>query len=131
MVNDGGPSGQTDPYVLEMTYSDLIFTSGAEEARLCSDGRIFLAFLDSDGIWKNAVLGNQGANTTDPSLANVNGGWSGQVILGSWGVDTTQNKVLAVVDHNSQFAVVPEPATVALMGLGGLGLAVVRRHHSR
>jgi autotransporter-associated beta strand protein len=131
MVNNGNPSGQTDPYVLEMTYSDLLFQFPAEEESMRSDGRIFLAFLDSnDGMWKNAVLGDYGANTTNPSLMNVNGGWSGQVVLGSWGVDTAQNKVWAVVDHNSQFAVIPEPATMALMALGGVA-ALIRRRRGR
>jgi len=40
--------------------------------------------------------------------------------LGSWGRETTANTVWAVTDHNSQFAVVPEPGT---LGLAAVGLA--------
>ncbi len=46
--------------------------------------------------------------------------------LGSWGVDTATHTVWAVVDHNSEFAVVPEPASMSLLLLGGL-LGLKRR----
>ena len=43
-------------------------------------------------------------------------------MLGTWGVDTADHVVWAVVDHNSQFAVIPEPGTLALLAAGLLGL---------
>jgi hypothetical protein len=44
--------------------------------------------------------------------------------LGSYGIDTVNHEVWAVVDHNSEFAVaqaVPEPSSWTAL-LGGLGL---------
>ena len=51
-------------------------------------------------------------------------------ILGAWGVDGVNQDVWAVVNHNSDFAVVPEPSAFVLAGFGllaGLCLAIHRR----
>ncbi len=49
--------------------------------------------------------------------------------LGYYGIDTVNNRIWAVLDHNSQYGVggvqiqdVPEPGTMALMGIGTLAL---------
>jgi hypothetical protein len=48
-------------------------------------------------------------------------------MLGAWGVDMTNNKVWAVIDHNSEFAVaIPEPGTYLLL-LGALPMFMGRR----
>jgi len=50
--------------------------------------------------------------------------------IGAWGTDTTGGvtKSWAVIDHNSDFSVVPEPATCVLLGLGlSVALALTKR----
>ena len=48
-------------------------------------------------------------------------------IRGSWGFDMPNNKAWAVIDHNSEFGVVPEPATLVLLASGFGGLLLRRR----
>ncbi len=54
-------------------------------------------------------------------------------ILGSYGVDPSSgaHDVWAVINHNSQFAVVPEPSTLLLAALGLAGLAGYRVRRRR
>jgi hypothetical protein len=42
--------------------------------------------------------------------------------LGDWGVNTVNHTVWAVLDHNSDFAVTPEPGTLVLLAVGAIGL---------
>ena len=42
--------------------------------------------------------------------------------LGDWGVNTANHTVWAVLNHNSDFAVVPEPSTLVLLGIGAISL---------
>jgi hypothetical protein len=36
----------------------------------------------------------------------------------SWGVDPANNQAWAVLNHNTDFAVIPEPSTMVIAGLG-------------
>jgi hypothetical protein len=103
-----GSGSQTSPFVLQMSYNPM----GSEEAA-AAEGLIYLAWLDpGDGQWENAVRGNVGGNPSGFQL----GAWvPGDMRLGDWGVNTADHTVWAVLDHNSQFAVVPEPSTLALL----------------
>lgn len=47
--------------------------------------------------------------------------------VGQYGVDTTSQTVWVVNDTNSQFVVVPEPATLALTATAAVGIALARR----
>ena len=77
------------------------------------------------GLWLNAIEGNFGLNT---GPQNVQGKWTPGLPLGSWGVNVDRNTVWAVVDHNSQFASAPEPATLALLAMGAVAALRRRRH---
>ena len=48
--------------------------------------------------------------------------------VGDWGGDVDNNTLWAAIDHNSQFAVIPEPKTYALLlGLGVLLISTKKR----
>ena len=51
---------------------------------------------------------------TDANLGNF---------VGSYGYDVADGEVWAVVNHDSQFAVVPEPAAFVLAAFGLMGVA--------
>jgi len=114
-------------FVLQMNYPDF-----ADDAARAAAGQLFLGWLDeANNAWLNAIEGNIGSNV---GSFQGDGAWSGQFALGDWGADSTNNVVWAVLDHNSQFAVmsVPEPSTYALglTGLAGLALVAWRRRKS-
>ena len=94
---------------------------------------------DNAGTWVNAVDGNTGpagalagAYTTSFAtfLANNGGIFNGTTMLGAYGVDTTAGSTWAVLNHNSDFAVVPEPSTWALLA-GSLTFVMVMRRRRR
>jgi hypothetical protein len=125
VVDVTGLDGQV--HVLQMTYDPSKLN--ASEATAQSLGILFLASFDtSDGLWKNAVALNSG---NDPgALTNFNGSWAAAgspLSVGSWGVDTANNRAWAVINHNSEFAVVPEPSTFILGGLAAMIVAACFR----
>ena len=61
------------------------------------------------------MLGNFGSS--NDHFVGV-GPWNGDMTLGDWGVNTSNHTVWAVLDHNSEFAVTPEPSTLALLAAG-------------
>jgi hypothetical protein len=93
----------------------------------------------ANGGWENAVLGDHETNDATGGELDFQGSFSlfqsgyGTDLdnyLGAYGVDTTNDTVWAVIDHNSNFGVgnldelpaaTPEPSTWAML-LGGLGL---------
>jgi fibronectin-binding autotransporter adhesin len=84
----------------------------------------YLAWLDtSTNTWVNAVDGNTGTN----NIQFISGAYDGNLVVGHYGVDTANGTVWAVLNHNSAFAIVPEPGTCALLVLGGMALLVRRR----
>jgi len=139
-------TGMAGAYVLEAEYDEasLVFTQPEyTEAQFAATDKLYLGWLEDeehksggtlpDKIeWVHATEGNIGSGTV---VANYQGSYDDFVAehagftvagyLGSYGVDIEDNTVWAIVDHNSQFGAVPEPATIALLVLGGL--AVIRR----
>lgn len=132
-------------FVLEMSYDDSSLILPETDALLAW-------FNESEGEWQNAVLGNSDIETAMGELGvleylelmKFNGSYSGYLFtngltspeLGAFGVDTSANKVWAVLDHNSFFGaapsatVIPEPSTALLLGLGLTGLAAKGRRRS-
>lgn len=125
-VYDTG-GGVTDVFLLEMSYTDSALGS-LNEAAIALSGELRLGWLNG-GTWTTAVDGNStptsnfvGIMTAADFLATP-GTLASK--LGSYGVDPASNKVWAVLDHNSQFAVIPEPSTLVVGGLALLGFAGV------
>lgn len=145
-------NGVVGEYVLEMDYSDDARVITGAGWPYTEDGMAALGFLylgwfedtPSGGViptvreWVNAVDGNSGAGShavrnylgsyddflTDPLYSDTS---NLSKYLGSWGVDTTGNTMWAILDHNSEFSAVPEPATLSLLGIGGVALLRCRR----
>ncbi len=136
-------------HVIEMTYDDSGFANYQEEI----DQAALNWFDATAGIWRNAVLGNSnlgGLDLNDPAavqayldahrfVGNYQYNYLNSLApgagpeLGAFGVDHSQNKVWAVIDHNSSFAaannaVVPEPAALLILLAGGGSLL---SRHSR
>ena len=121
-VNVGGTI--TDTYVLELSYSEaaaLALPGGPEAMRL--------DWLNPNtGQWENAVDGNTGGIPTF-----VDGAYNPAVDsnLGTYGVDTANQEVWAVINHNSQFTTdiqpAPEPGSWMFLSIGLTGLLGVRR----
>jgi len=147
------PDGRipTDTFVIQMTYEggsyleDYIFEYGdtrdMTEDDIVADAEVQIAFLNEvTGFFADDDLGNFG----DGSIVVENyAGSYGQFAsshsvletdldnyVGSWGVDIVNDHVWAIINHTTDFTVVPEPNALALLlGLGSL--IVASRRHGR
>lgn len=125
MSQSRGSNVETDSFVLEMQYNPSTFNG--DENSLAADGQIFLGWLNPTGnSWENATAGDFGSGLAGDVFENVQSSWSKFAsengitdanvgnFLGSYGVDIADHEVWAVVNHNSEFAAVPEPSGILL-----------------
>ena len=143
-------TGMVGPYVMESEYheSSLIYTNeGYSEELFAEDDWLYLGWLEDEAHksggalpdqieWVHATEGNSGVGTV-AVIENYQGSYDDFVgeytdftaegYLGSYGVDIVSNTVWGVLDHNSQFSAVPEPATLGLLALAGLALISRRK----
>ncbi len=132
-----------DVFVLSLSYTDALLTNmGLLENAIASSGVLRLGWRDNiDGSWKSAVAGNTSGTPKFAGVTNwdsyytarssLDNGSDLATFLGTYGVDPNTNTVWAVLNHNSEFAVIPEPSTLVFAGWGLLGLAGVALRRRR
>lgn len=148
-IEDGGTfhgSVETDVFVLRLSYNEAAIeaiTGGSEEDAAAA-GLIALGYLDlgadgtagtDDDRWALAVDGNFnndwdgiGAGTGTQFFNRDYIPGTDGLLVGRYGVDTASNTVWAILDHNSQFAAIPEPTSLGLIGgVSAVGLLRRRR----
>ena len=103
-----GMTGET--FVMQLSYTQAAFDAAFTAGIYASELELRIGWLEG-GVWVPVANG-----------AFVPGAWNGSTVLGTYGVDTANNVVWAVTNHNSEFAVVPEPSIPGLLSLG-LGAA--------
>jgi hypothetical protein len=136
----GGTGGTQSTFALQMWYDPAQLGGTGPAAIAASNGFLYLGYRSTvDGKWHNAVstaLADGNVGVGGSAVTDFLGSWSAftaangtnlAALLGSWGVDTAHDTVWAVIDHDAEFAAVPEPGTLALLAAGALALGVAYR----
>lgn len=111
-------TGRTDMFVLELGLAGPIA------------GNAFLAWLDpGSGAWVNAVFGNVGGMARFVGDRPYDA--ATDFVLGTYGIDTSGGTAWAVLNHNSSFAIVPEPSTSVSLFIGAVTAAALASRRSR
>jgi hypothetical protein len=140
----------TDAYTLELTFDPGIIVAGYQNydtlgwtlSTIIAAGELQLGYFDPvSGTWTKQI------NVISPGASRVQnfaGSWDSfaasngvtdanlGAYVGSWGIsvdnaDPTNSRLWAVLDHTSQYAMVPAPGALALLGVAGLAGARRRR----
>lgn len=119
-----------DLIVMSLSYDPADISLGG----YASEEELKLGWL-SEGKWVMAVEGNTGNNAGAGQQGFVGSFAAFQALhgtnlsnyIGAFGVDTANNEVWAVINHNSEFAVVPEPGAAMLLAVAGVAAVVFRR----
>ena len=106
-------TGRTDRFVLQLGVAGVTLDS------------VLSWFDPSENLWVNAVDGNFGGTAFFAGNKAYNP--ATDFVLGFYGVDTQSDTVWAVLNHNSEFSIVPEPASLALIVAGLAIIASLRR----
>jgi hypothetical protein len=133
----------TDAYTLELTFDPTIIVAGYQNYDtlgwtlndIIGAGELQLGYLDPvTGVWtKQLNVIAPGAQRVQnyagswDSFAAANGVTDANLgaFVGSWGIvidnsDLSNSRIWSVLDHTSQYAVVPAPGALALLGAAGL-----------
>jgi hypothetical protein len=119
-------------FVLQMTYDPNLLPGGAaSEIGEAAGNMLHIAWLDTNG-WVNAGNGTNNGAWTDYAIARGITNPDAPIapgLVGDWGVDTVSHSAWVIVDHNSQFMVVPEPSSLLLLvvSVAAATIAVRRR----
>jgi len=118
--------GFSDMVVLQLTYDE-----ATANALFGTESCARLGWIDpGTGKWMLAVYGNTGGTAFFAGNRAYNA--LTDFVLGTYGVDTANNTVWAVINHNSTFAVVPEPSTCLLLAVGvGIAMFGFRFRHRK
>jgi hypothetical protein len=123
-----GLTDGTDKYVVWETYDpNSMVLKGLTEAIVAAAGDIHIDSQDASGNWVNTVKLDHSGTPTFVGVRPYDAATDG-LTVGEWGVDIANHAAWAIVDHASTFAVVPEPATLGLLGLASLGLLARKRN---
>ncbi|MBU6308327.1 MAG: DNRLRE domain-containing protein [Planctomycetes bacterium] len=120
----------TTPFVLSMTYA-----SGLDAGTAATLALGWNASSGTAANWVNATLGNTGNNAIPAqqgylgSFTDFQTQYGGDLsaYVGAYGRDPSANSTWAVVNHNSQFVIVPEPGITAILAIAAVAAWAGRR----